>query len=157
MSFYARQPLRLLSSSKVATAALAALHVRAFSPETTLGRVGTDQAVSKARLTIDAAWSDKSCCQKYRDLSLAAALHQSRSPPVGSIEPVRVSRPTKTSFTRLGSLIANSRRTSSSTARAGIEVVCRERRLLIGSGPVISALRDVKLARPGRSRKPEFG
>jgi hypothetical protein len=60
MSFYARQPLRLLSSSKVATAALAALHVRAFSPETTLGRVGTDQAISKARLTIDAAWSDKS-------------------------------------------------------------------------------------------------
>jgi hypothetical protein len=58
MSFYARQPLRLLSSSKVATAALAALHVRAFSPETTLA--GTDQAVSKARLTIYAAWSDKS-------------------------------------------------------------------------------------------------
>jgi len=99
----------------------------------------------------------KPCCQKYRDLSLAAALHQSRCPPVGSIEPVRASRPTKTSFTRVGSLIANSGRTSSSTARAGIEVVCRERRLLIGSGPVISALRDVKLARPGRSRKPEFG
>ena len=42
-----------------------------------LAGVGTDQAVSKARLTIVRLMRQKPCCQRCRDLSLAAALYQS--------------------------------------------------------------------------------
>jgi hypothetical protein len=38
--------------------------------------VGTDQAVSRARLTIVRLMRQKPCCQRCRDLSLAAALYQ---------------------------------------------------------------------------------
>jgi hypothetical protein len=40
-----------------------------------LARVGTDQAVSRARLTIVQLMRQKPCCQRCRDLSLAAALY----------------------------------------------------------------------------------
>ena len=42
-----------------------------------LSGVGTDQAVSKARLTIVRLERQKPCCRRCRDLSLAAALYQS--------------------------------------------------------------------------------
>ena len=48
-----------------------------FSGADPLRELGTDQAVSTARLTIMRLMRQKPCCKRCRDFSLAAALYQS--------------------------------------------------------------------------------